>query len=246
MEKPRIVMVIQARMGSTRLPEKVLKKVMDRPLLDYQVERLRKVSFVDEIVVATTTNAEDHALVDFCVSKRIPFFLGSSEDVLDRFFQAAQRFHADVIVRITADCPLIDPRCVEQVIQLYLTHVPQYDYVSNALQRSFPIGMDAEVFSFKSLEEAAAEAITSEEGEHVTPFIYRRPERFSCGIVTHDPNLSHLRLTVDTQEDFTLVSKILEDLYPKNPDFSLDDIITLLKTNPDWLKINAHVPHKHL
>lgn len=246
MEKPRVVMIVQARMGSTRLPKKVLKKVMGKPLLDYQIERLRKVLSVDEIVVATTTNQEDQVLVDFCVSKKIPFFLGSSEDVLDRFYQAAKRFHADVVVRITSDCPLIDPACIEEVIQLYLTHQPPYAYVSNALKRSFPIGMDAEVFSFAALEEAAKEATAPEEREHVTPFIYRHPERYACGIVTHAPNLSHLRLTVDTREDFMLISNILEALYPRTPNFTLDDILKTLKKHPTWPQINAHIPHKDL
>ncbi len=177
---------------------------------------------------------------------RYRFFLGSSEDVLDRFFQAAKRFDADAVIRITADCPLIDPACIEQVIQSYLDNYPAYSYVSNAQQRSFPIGMDAEIFSFSSLDLAATEAKASEEREHVTPFIYRHPDRFECHTITHLPNLSHLRLTVDTQEDYMLISHLIAELYPNKPDFTLEDIIATLEKHPEWLKINAHIPHKHL
>lgn len=243
----RVVIFVQARMGSTRLPGKVLKEVMEKPLLHYLVERLKRVELADEVVIATTTNEEDEEIVEFCHFEQIPLFRGQSEDVLERFYLAAKAFQADVIVRITADCPLIDPKLIDQVIKEYLDTYPKYDYISNSRFRSFPIGMDAEVFSFKSLEEAYLESTLPEEKEHVTPFIYRRPSRYSTKIISHEPNLSFLRLTVDTQEDFDLISKLIEEHYPKNPQFSMQDLLqTLLIDHPDWQNINAHIKQREL
>lgn len=233
-------------MGSTRLPGKVLREVMDKPLLQYLIERLKRVALADEIVIATTTNSEDQDIVEFCKAEQVPLFRGKSEDVLDRFYMAAKAFKADVIVRITADCPLMDPKLVDQVIEYYLKSYPKYDYVSNSHARSFPIGMDVEVFSFKALEEAFTESTLLEEKEHVTPFIYRRPNRYQKDLITSGKDLSSLRLTVDTLDDFKLIQLLLEKLYPKNPEFSLEDILNLLKGYPEWIKINSHVPHNHL
>lgn len=240
----KVVALVQARMGSTRLPGKVLKEVMGRPLLSYLVERLRRVPQIDEIVIATTTNPEDQAIVTLCQKEKISCFRGSAEDVLDRLYRAAKQFEADIVIRITADCPLIDPVCIQQALALYLDEKP--DYVSNAHVRSFPIGMDVEVFSFSSLQEAHQEAKKPEEREHVTPFIYRHPERYCSKVITHTPDLSHLRLTVDTAEDLALITKLLELLYPIKHNFTLQDILSALKSHPDWLQLNAHVPHKHL
>lgn len=246
-KKLRVVVLVQARMGSTRLPGKVLKEVMERQLLQYLIERLRALELVDEIVIATTTNSEDQQIVDFCHIEQMPLFRGSSENVLERFYLAAKTFKADVVVRITADCPLIDPKLVDQVIKYYLENYPKYDYVSNSHVRSFPIGMDTEVFSFKVLEEAFQESSLPEELEHVTPFIYRRPNRYHSGLITHEPNLSHFRLTVDTEEDFDLISRLLKNLYPKNRKFSMDDIIRVLTVeHPEWVAINSNVKQREL
>ncbi|HRD55639.1 MAG TPA: glycosyltransferase family protein [Parachlamydiaceae bacterium] len=242
----RCVILVQARVGSTRLPGKVLKEVLDKPLLQYIVERLKRVELADEVVIATTTEKQDDAIVDFCQAEEIPLFRGKSEDVLDRFYKAASAFKADVIIRITADCPLIDPKLIDEVIHYYLDHYPKYDYVSNSHVRSFPIGMDAEVFSFKALKEAFQEGSLEEEREHVTPFIYRRPNRYARHLITHEPDLSHLRLTVDTQEDFDLIKLLIEELYPHNKEFSMDDILKALKEHPEWVTINANVKQKEL
>ena len=244
--KLRVVILIQARMGSTRLPGKVLKEVMEKPLLQYLTERLKRVELSDEIVIATTTNLEDQDIVDFCHLEQIPLFRGKSEDVLDRFYLAAKTFKADVVVRITADCPLVDPKLIDDVIKCYLDNYPKYDYVSNSHTHSFPIGMDTEVFSFKALEDAFNESLLAEEREHVTPFIYRRPNRYKLKLISHEPNLSNLRLTVDTSQDFDLISKLLEEIYPENPEFSLDDLLKALADHPEWVKINANVQHRHL
>lgn len=244
--KLRCVILVQARMGSTRLPGKVLKEVLEKPLLQYLIDRLKKVELADEVVIATTTHDEDDEIVDFCLAEEIPLFRGKSEDVLDRFYAAAHAFKADVIVRITADCPLIDPKLIDQVIQFYLDHYPKYDYVSNSHVRSFPIGMDTEVFSFKALKEAYTEGNLNEEREHVTPFIYRRPSRYVKHLIIHEPSLAHFRLTVDTEEDFELVKLLIEEIYPKNRDFSMGDILETLQKNPEWIKINGSVKQKEL
>lgn len=242
----KTIIVVQARMGSTRLYGKVLKEVLGRPLLSFLCERLKSVRGIDQLLIATTANGEDQKIVDFCLRENIPFYRGSSEDVLDRFYRATRPFNPVIIVRVTSDCPLIDPRRIEEVLNFFVTHFPDYDYVSNSYVRSFPIGMDTEVFSFKSLEEAACEAILPEEREHVTPFIYRRAQRFRTGLITHVPNLADYRLTVDTPEDFELVSKIIQHLYPSNPNFSMEDIIEILGKHPEWKLINSKVKHKEI
>lgn len=245
-KKLRVVNIIQARMGATRLPGKPLLKVMDRPLLSYQLERLRRSRKIDDIVVATTLNSLDDAIVACCQQEGIPFFRGSEKDVLDRFYQAAKAFQADVIVRSTADCPLIDPKVVDQAVEFFLDHYPSYDYVSNTLERTYPRGMDVEVFSKKSLEEAFHNAQRPEEREHVTVYIYHHSEQYPLGYIKMEPNESHHRWTVDTSEDFKLISTLLTYLYPKNPHFNLNDILNAFKEHPEWIHINSHVQQKKL
>lgn len=242
--KLRTIVILQARMGSTRLPEKIFKDVLEKPLLAYELERLRRVKNADAVVIATTTNPIDQPIVDFCRLEQVPLFRGSEENVLDRYYQAAKFFSADVIVRICGDCPLIDPQVVEDVISFYKRNYPKFQYVSNTLERTFPRGMDVEVFSFEALENAANLAERAEEREHVTPYIYRHPELFSLGNFAHLANESHHRWTVDTDEDFQLISKIITALYPQKTDFTLNDILDLFKIHPDWLAINAHIQQK--
>jgi len=244
--KLRTVVIMQARMGSTRLPGKLLKEVLDKPLLLYQIERLRRVTLANEIVVATTTNTLDQTVIDFCHSRQIPVFQGSENDVLDRYFQAAKYFKAEVIIRVSGDCPLIDPQVVDKVIEFYLKNYPCLQYVSNTLERTYPRGMDVEVFSFRALEKAASIATRPEEREHVTPYIFQHPELFALGNVVHYPNESHHRWTVDTIEDFQLIKEILENIYPKNPNFSMHDILEAFKRHPEWININAHIQQKPL
>lgn len=242
----RVVVIMQARMGATRLPGKPLKMVMDKPLIAYQVERLQQARSVSEIVIATTTNPQDQQIVDWCTSHSIPYYRGSESDVLDRYYGAAQEFDADVIVRITADCPLIDPDILDQVINFYLDHRPDYDYVSNSLERTYPRGLDTEVFSFEVLEKAAREATDDEEREHVTPYIYRHPEKFSLACCRNNRDESRHRWTVDTSEDFALIKNILEALYPQNRQFRMNDVLDLLKKHPEWVAINSHIQQKQL
>lgn len=240
------VIIVQARMTSTRLPGKVLKTVLGKPLLDYQLERLRRVKLASRIVIATTTNDTDQPIVEWCERQGIDCFRGSEQDVLARYHGAAALYHADTIVRITSDCPLIDPAVIDRIIQHYLDHRSSCDYASNCLERSYPRGMDVEVFSRRALDEAFAEAAESAEREHVTPFIYRHPERYRLANIAYRENQGRHRWTVDTPEDFELVEKILGALYPAKPSFTLEDVLDLLQRHPDWADINAHVEQKKL
>lgn len=240
----KTVIIVQARMTSTRLPGKILKQVMGKPLLAYQIERLRRVELLDELVVATTVNETDQPIISLCESLGIPHFRGPEEDVLARFYGAAMAFNAEVVVRITSDCPVIDPRVINKVIHFYNNHRLLYDYVSNVLDRSFPRGMDTEVFTAKVLSEAFFEAKADYEREHVTPFIYNNTERYKLANVSYESNQSRHRWTVDTIEDFELIKRIIEALYNQNPNFSMEDILELLKCHPDWFLINSHVEQK--
>lgn len=242
--KKRVVVILQARMGSTRLPGKILKKILDRPLLSYQIERLRRAKLIDEIVIATTTEPEDDQVEAFCKSENIPYYRGSALDVLDRYYQAAKTFHADVVVRVTGDCPLIDPTVVDRVISYYLDHLPAYEYVSNSLEHTFPRGLDTEIFSYDLLERAAKEAKLPPEREHVTLYFYTHPEKFSLGNVGYPVDLSNHRWTVDTAEDLELVTNILAEIYPRKHEFSMEDVLKAFDRHPDWIKINAHIKQK--
>lgn len=236
--------IVQARMTSTRLPGKVLKTVLGKSLLEYQVERLQRVKLADQIVIATTTNNTDHPIVGLCDRLAVPYFCGPEEDVLARYYKAAQAYGADIVIRITSDCPLIDPEVIDEVIKYYINHLNQYDYVSNSLKRTYPRGMDTEVFSFKVLEEAFQESTEQPDREHVTPFIYRHPERYRLANVAYFENQSNHRWTVDTPEDFELIKRIIEAVYPANKLFTLRDMLDLLAHNPDWVKINNHIEQK--
>lgn len=238
----KVVAIIQARMGSTRLPGKILKTVNGKSLLLYQIERLRDCKRVDEIIIATTDKTQDNVIEEFCKKIDISVFRGSENDVLSRYFFAAQKSKAQTIVRITSDCPLIDPQIVDSVVEFYQKN--PFDYVSNVMERTFPRGLDTEVFSFESLTKVYNEAREEEEREHVTLHYYRNPDQFSIGSLMNEQNLSHFRLTVDTEEDFDLIQKIINHLYKKNTKFRLADIVELMNINPDWFKINSHVEQK--
>ena len=238
--------IVQARMTSTRLPGKVLLEVSNKPLLAYVIERLRMVPLADNLIIATTTNASDDGIVELCEKMGCMYFRGSEDNVLERYHGSALSLESDVIVRITSDCPLIDPMVVNEVIDHFLTNRAEFDYVSNTLTRTYPRGLDCEVFSRKVLQEAHDEATEQSEREHVTPFIYTRPNRFRLGTVTLPQDYSHHRWTVDTPADFELIRIMLEELYGRKPDFGLKDCLDLLVEHPEWEKINSHIEQKAL
>ena len=242
----KTAIIVQARMTSTRLPGKVLKKVLNKSLLEYQIERLQRVKLADEIVVATTTNKTDDPIVELCDRLSVPYFRGSEEDVLARYYWCAKTHQADAVVRVTGDCPIIDPKVVDRVIEFYLDRQTEYDMVSSSLKQTYPRGMDTAVFSFKALEEAFLEATTPPDREHVTYFFYSNPQRYRIGGVCYYENQSHHRWTVDTPEDFELIKRIIEALSPDNKEFTLEDCLKLLKKHPDWCEINAHIQQKKI
>lgn len=230
-------------MRSSRLPEKVLKPILGRPMLMFMIERLQRVQLLDEIVIATSEDSSCDPIEELAKQLDVSCFRGSEEDVLDRVLQAARKWQADVIVETTGDCPLIDPGVLDEVIGIYLAN--QFDYVST-LQGSYPLGLDTQVFSTMVLAEAAKLTQDPVDREHVSLCIYRHPERFSVHWVASDlpEKYRDLRLVVDTPEDFALITAIYEDLYPMNPIFSLRDVLALLDRRPELIDINRHIQQK--
>ncbi len=240
------MIVVQARLGSTRLPGKVLKPINNKPLLSYQLERLRRVSSVEGIVVATTLNPNDQPLVDYCNLEGVHCIRGSEEDVLSRYVAAASAFGLEAVVRVTADCPLIDPRLIEMGLSCFFHHYDSLDYLSICHERTFPLGMDFEIVRVESLKKAFFEAKLESEKEHVTPYIWKRGELFRLANLQQKEDLSSYRLTVDTQEDFTLVEHVINALYPKKPEFTFQDTVAYLQEHPELLQINAHIVQKRV
>lgn len=242
----KIIIISQARMTSTRLPGKVLKEVLGKSLLEYHIERLLQVELADKLVIATTTNDTDQPIVELCEKLGVAYYRGSEEDVLSRYYEAAAQFGADVVIRVTSDCPLIDPGVVDKVIGMYIDNRDTYDYVSNALKRTYPRGLDTEVFSMATLEKAYKEAREQPEREHVTPYVYRHPELFRLANCGGSADYSQHRWTVDTPEDFELIRLILEELYPVNERFTWLDVLELLSKHSEWVEINAGVEQKEV
>ncbi len=231
--------IIQARMGSSRLPGKVLMKSGNgMPLLYHVINQLRHCSKVKNLVIATTTNQEDDEIEKFADNNSVNVFRGSEKDVLDRYFQCAKKYSFSTIVRITSDCPLIDPQIVDKVIERFFSG--NYDYATNTLIRTFPIGTDAEVFSFSALETAWKNAQLPSEREHVTPHL-RNKGNFKTINVENDTNISNLRLTVDRIEDFELIKEILNNI-STNP-IHLEDILELFSRKPELIEINKYINH---
>jgi spore coat polysaccharide biosynthesis protein SpsF len=242
----KTVAIIQARTASTRLPGKSLKTVLGKSLLAYQIERVRRAKRLDMIGVALPDNPLDDVLIEACEDLEIPVVRGSEADVLSRYQKAAVHFEADVVVRLTADCPVIDPATIDRVIERFQEARPPVDYASNVLTRTYPRGMDTEVFSAEALKQAASEAKEASQREHVTPFFYQQPQRYRLEGVTYSNDESRHRWTVDTAEDFELIKRIIESLYPNNPAFTLEDMLVLLAAHPKWSQLNANVPQKPL
>lgn len=240
----RISVIIQARMGSSRLPGKTLMTIGGKPMLWHVIERLKGSKKIDDIIVATTTNPEDDAIEALAKEQAWLLYRGSSEDVLDRYYQAAKKFGIDVIVRITSDCPLIDPEIVDLIIEKHLSSGA--DYTSNVLKRTFPRGLDVEVFNFKTLEKAHKQAKKDLQREHVTLYIYEHPEIFHLDNIENNKNLSYMRWTVDEMKDLELVRKIYSKLYKGGKIFLLQDIVNLFKKSPELLEINKEVKQKEI
>jgi len=234
----KVVAIIQARMSSTRLPGKVLADVCGQPLLHHVVCRARCARTPDQVVVATSDRPADDAVVRFCEMSSVPCFRGSEEDVLDRYYQAARHFQAETVVRLTADCPLLDPDVVDRVVRAF--GEGDRDYVSNTLDRTYPDGLDVEVFSFTALARAWREARLPSEREHVTPYIWKHPELFRLGNVKQEEDLSDLRWTVDEPRDLAFVRAVYRWLGPRS-DFGMKEVLALLREHPELGRINAGI-----
>lgn len=236
-------------MTSTRLPGKILRTVLQKPLLQYLLERVQRVEEASDIIVVTTDKPSDDPVVSLCDDLGVLYFRGSEDNVLERYYLAAMEFDVDTVVRVTGDCPLIDPAIIDKVIGVF--HNDEHaKFVTNSPEeqkgerRTYPRGMDVEVFSIMALTEAHNEATAPEDLEHVTPFLRNNRKRYPCALVQSSVDRSQYRLTVDTPEDFELVRRILENLYPKNPRFTLADVERVLIENPEWVKLNAGVKQK--
>jgi spore coat polysaccharide biosynthesis protein SpsF len=231
-----ILIISQARCGSTRLPGKVLKKICDKPLLWYLYKRIDNVKTPNTFIIATATNPNSKPIIEFAEKFNINVFVGSEEDVLDRHYQAAKKFSGDIIVRITSDCPLADPQIIDTGLKIFLNG--NYDYVSNVHPPTYPDGFDVEIFSFNALEIAWKEAKEQFDREHVTAYIWRNSDKFILKNFENNEDLSNIRLTVDTKEDFILISKVIERFFENWSNITMNDVVNFLMENPELLKIN--------
>jgi spore coat polysaccharide biosynthesis protein SpsF len=233
-----ILCIIQVRISSSRLPGKALLPVLGRPLLSWVINRVRLAQTLDRVVVATTTEADDDAIVDLCYREQVECFRGSKDDVVDRFYQCAVPHAPLGVMRITADCPLIDPGIIDMVVRRFLSANGSLDLVSNDGE-SYPDGLDAGIYSFRVLEKIYREASLPSDREHITPYIWNHPELFSVEVIPCSDNLSRFRLTVDYEEDLELVTKVYAALYPSNPSFTWLDVIDFLTRHPEIYKLNS-------
>ena len=246
----KIAAIIQARISSTRLPGKVLKELPFNSgitCLEQVIRRLKKSKKIDDIVIATTEDKEDNEIVDIAKKEDVKYFRGSKENVLSRYYFAAKKNNIDVVVRITSDCPCIDVDITDLTIDAHINKVA--DYTSNSLTRTYPHGLDVEVFNFNALEEAYKNATKYYEKEHVTPYIYKNPQKFKINIVKAPKELyaSDIRITLDTEEDYALLCAVFDYLYPKNEYFNAYDIVNLFNKEKPWLKlINKKVVQKKI
>jgi len=240
----KIIATIEARMTSSRLPGKVLMRAARKPMLEHLVDRLRSVPSLDGIVLATTFNKADEVLEEFAKQVGIDCYRGSENDVMGRVVGAAESVDAEVVVEITGDCPIIDPQIVEQTIRMFKEH--NADYVSNTQVRSYPDGMDTQVFLLNTLKRSAAMTDNLLDREHVSLHIRNHPELFSSVHLVAPPEIHwpELGLTLDEFKDFQLLKRIIEYFEPINPLFSCLDIVRLLRIMPDWVEINQAVVRK--
>jgi spore coat polysaccharide biosynthesis protein SpsF len=232
----RTVAIIQARTGSTRLPGKILKPLLGEPMLARMIERVKRAKKIDALIIATTDGAEDDETAELATKLGIPVFRGDEKDVLDRFYKAAQEAGAELVVRLTGDCPLHDPAVIDEVIEHFLSG--ELDYTHGP--ENYPEGVDTEVFTFAALARAHREATLPSEHEHVTLYIRNHPELFRVdgGWKSGESDHSTMHWSVDTQADLDFVTKVFEQLYPVNPGFNKDDVLALLRQHQEFLEIN--------
>jgi len=245
----KIGLIAQARMGSSRLPGKMLFPLAGKPVVVHILERLSRCQNVDQVILATSTASADAPLVAWTEWLGMACFRGSEEDVLDRFYQAALQYELDVVGRVCADCPFIDPALIDAVVQHYLTLNTggnKCDYLATFLDRTFPYGVDVEIFSFETLEKCHKDDIDLQSREGVTAHILTHQDQFQMANFSGDHDYGHHRWTLDTPDDFRLISKIYDTLYSIHPEFSWMDVIHLLEQHPEWSLLNAHVKQREI
>lgn len=240
----KVVGTIQARMGSTRLPGKVLMPLLGEPTLKRIVDRMRKSKYIDEVIVATTLNKLDDKIAEFCNVNKIKFHRGSEYDILKRILDAAKNAQADIMVAITGDCPFVDFRHIDEVLEVLCKG--KYDYVSNSIERSFPDGFDVQAFFVEVLERIDRLTRDPIDRVHGTYYIYQHPKEFKLYNIKAEGKMywPELGVTLDEPEDYELISIIFEHLFPVNPDFSAEDAVDFLIKNPELLEINKKIKRK--
>jgi len=233
-----ILGIIQARMNSKRLPGKVLKEINGKPLLSYLYERVASSKLIDKVAIATSSDKSSLPIVKFAERHKIDVFAGSENDLTDRLYMTVKTFGGDTVVRITGDCPLVDPEVIDKIVRFYLDNEDKYDFVSNTVKPTYPDGLDAEVFPFSTIEKAYCEIKDPFWREWVTSYILEHPETYRIGNVENDRDLSNLRWTVDYKEDFDFAASVFRELYPKKKRFLMKDILQLLEREPHLREIN--------
>jgi len=241
----KIDAIFQVRCASTRLPNKIFKKILGKPLLWHVVNRVRASKKIDRIILATTKNKGDDKIISFAKKEKLLYFRGSDEDVLDRFYQAAKEHKVKIIARITPDNPFQEPEIVDQLAGEFLSAKGNLDYLSNTIKHTYPEGLNVEIFTFSALEKSWQNAKKPSEREHVTPYIWKNPKKFKIKNIEFSKNLSRLRFTVDYQKDLDFSRIVYQHLYFKKKIFLLKDILKLIKRNPDILKINQGIAVYH-
>ena len=239
-KRPKTVAFVQVRMGSTRFPGKVMKKIGEREIFLVQLDRMKRAKTLDQIIVVTTTKKLDEAIVRLCKKNKIPCFRGSEDDLLDRYYQAAKKFKVGLVVKIPSDEPLIGPTVIDQVVGTMHKSLDKYDYVGNLRPPTFPDGLDVEVMTLETLETAWREAKEPHEREHLTPYIWSHSKLFKIGNVVN--KYGHMykshRWTLDYPEDFEFFKAVFSAFKSKKH-FSMKDILDLLKKHPEIAAINA-------
>ena len=245
-KKNNIVAIIQARMGSERLPGKVLMGIVGKPMLWHVINRVKHSKYINKIIIATTTNKDDDQIEDFCKKYNIDFYRGSEDDVLARYYLVTKNWQIDAIVRITADCPLIDPQIINKVISKYFKNKNNLDGASNTIKYTYPRGLDTEVISFRTLERVWKEAKKDYQREHVTIYIYEHLDQFKMYSVENKENLSSFRWTVDEEKDLEFVRAVYKKLYQERKIFLMNDVLNLLEREPHLKEINKNIKQKNI
>jgi spore coat polysaccharide biosynthesis protein SpsF len=235
------IAIIQTSMNSAKLPGKALKKLSNQTVLAQVIKRVLACPRIDEIVVATTTLTEDDCIIKEAEKLGIKWFRGNENNFLETYYVIAQKYQAEALIRITDDCPLLDIEILEDIVSFFQEESEmglKIDYASNIVRPSFPLGLDAEIFTFANLEIAYNHATKDHEKAQVTPYIYEHPEKFSLHNLSYDDDLSHYRWLLETPEDYELIKIFYDNLYDKNSLFGMDDILELLEKNPKIAQIN--------